>query len=506
MVFTPRGSTPQEIEQDVQALRRSFKSGATRDLQSRRQQLHQLMRMLDEGFDELKDAVWKDLHKNPMETFASEISVVNIEIQQHIDFLEDWTKPERVATNLTNLPGSSHIYKEPLGVVCVIGTWNYPLQVSLMPLIGAISAGNTAILRLPGDDTCVHTNAILAKLLRKYLDKRIVRLVHGGLEATKAMLEQKFDLIFCTGGSFIGKIVAEAAAKALTPVILELGGKSPVIVDESADLSVVIKRLVWGAFINAGQTCVRPDYALVNAKIGDRFVQELEKTVVAFFGSDAQQSESYGRIINARSFARVASLLAKDTKSVTFGGCMDEKNRYIAPTLLNFKTEVAAFERSAVMSEEIFGPVLPIRYYEALDDAIAFVNKGDKPLALYVFSKNDHVAERVLMETSSGGVCVNDCIVQLTNPNLPFGGVGGSGYGVYHGKYSFDAFSHRKSILKKSTALDLKKRYQPYVKSTEKVMRKLLKPIPRRMKNTIKYSVVSVVIGIVAMTVNFVWL
>ncbi|KAJ0409547.1 hypothetical protein ATCC90586_010058 [Pythium insidiosum] len=496
-------STGDSIKRDVAELRASFRNGALRDLATRRRVLLQLRKMLHHGQDALTAALHKDLHKCMLESRMSEISMVDIELQEHLDYLEDWAAPEKVPTNLPNLPGHSFIQRDPLGVVCIIGTWNYPVQLTLQPLVGAIAAGNCVLLRLPGDDSCVHTNNVLIELLEEFMDKRFVRYVHGGVDESKTMLEQNFDLIFCTGGEFIGKIVAQAAAKTLTPTILELGGKSPAIVDETCDLDVCARRLAWGSFLNAGQTCVRPDYVLVHHKIGDQFVLKLKHTLRSFFGEDPQKSESYGRLINSRAFERVSGLLAKDKDRITLGGQVDAADRFIAPTLLNFATDKSAFLSSACMSQEIFGPLLPIHYYQSLDDALDIVRDGAKPLALYVYTSNSTTRNRVLSETSSGSVCVNDAIMQLSNPHLPFGGVGNSGMGAYHGKHSFDAFSHKKSVLVRSTWLDVKERYYPYTERSAKIMLPALRPISRRTKRSVKYLAYAIGLAILAASIKY---
>lgn len=497
-------STKESIADDVAALRRAFKSRATRPLDVRRKQLEQLQKLIHEGWPELRDALHKDLHRHSLESRMSDVNMVDSELQDHLDYLDDWAKPEKVWTSLTTLPGSSFIQPEPLGVVCIISTWNYPVQLALQPLVGALSAGNCVLLRLPGDDTSVHTNNALIRLFAKYVDKRFVRLVHGGVDATKTMLEHRFDLIFCTGGTFIGKIVAEAAAKFLTPTVLELGGKSPAIVDETCDVAMAVKRIGWASFMNAGQTCVRPDYLMVSAKIGDEFVKQLEQTLKKFFGENAKESDNLARLINARAYERVSSLLKQDKQYVTFGGDLDESQRYIAPTILNFKREFASFSSSACMSQEIFGPILPIYYYEDLNEAIDYITEHEKPLALYVYTSNKITRERVINETSSGGVCVNDSNIQLSNPNLPFGGVGNSGMGAYHGKFSFDTFSHKKAVLVRTSWLDIPQRYYPYTENTEKLMAKLIKPIPRSLVFTAKFAVLQLLIVIAAAIVFWV--
>jgi aldehyde dehydrogenase (NAD+) len=488
------------VAASVQALRASFRSGATRDLNTRLSQLKQLRRLLNENVREIQDALFHDLRKPPAETLIAEVAPVRGEISLHEEELHNWAAPERVWTNVANLPGRSFVQRDPLGVVCIISTWNYPVQLSLWPLVGALSAGNCVLLRLPMDDTCVHTSELLKRLVTSYMDPRFVRVVHGGVEATQATLQQKFDLILCTGGTAIGKIVAEAAAKTLTPTILELGGKSPTIVDESCDVAVTARRIAWGAFMNAGQTCLRPDYVLASKKIGDELVAAIQTEVVKFFGVDAQKSASFGRLITKQFFDRVAGLLETDEAFVVFGGETDREDQFVAPTLLNFKQDVDAFTRSAVMQGEVFSPLLPVVYYDTLEEAIDFVNDREKPLALYLYSSNSATRTRVLAETSSGSACVNDSIMQSVNLNLPFGGVGASGMGSYHGKHSFDAFSHKKSVLIKYAMLDAPQRYMPYSNSALKIVLMLLKPLPSSLIVLVTYAFISlsfVVMGLI---------
>ncbi|GMF20938.1 unnamed protein product [Phytophthora fragariaefolia] len=493
-------TSPEAVAASVAALRASFRSGATRDLKTRVAQLQQLRRLLAENVRELQDALFRDLRKPPAETLIAELAPVRGEISLHEEQLESWAAPERVWTNVANLPGRSYVQREPLGVVCVLSTWNYPVQLSLWPLVGALSAGNCVLLRLPPDDTSAHTSALLLRLVAKYMDPRFVRVVHGGVAATQATLAQKFDLILCTGGATIGRIVAEAAAKTLTPTILELGGKSPTIVDATCDVAVAARRIAWGAFLNAGQTCLRPDYVLVSAEVGDALVAAIQREIVAFFGEDAQQSKSYGRLITTKAFDRAAAFLEKDAEFVVFGGAKDRDDQFVAPTLLNFKKDTEAFAKSAIMQEEVFSPLLPVVYYDALDEAIDFVNEREKPLALYLYSSDGKARTRVLAETSSGSVCVNDSLVQSVNLNLPFGGVGASGMGSYHGKYSFEAFSHKKSVLVRYSIFDAPQRYMPYSDAALKTVMMLMKPIPSSLIVLLAYAFISlgfVVLGLV---------
>uniref|UniRef100_K3WWD1 Aldehyde dehydrogenase n=1 Tax=Globisporangium ultimum (strain ATCC 200006 / CBS 805.95 / DAOM BR144) TaxID=431595 RepID=K3WWD1_GLOUD len=482
-------ASSQDITAAVSDLRASFNSGATKDTQMRKRLLGQLQQLMREGEPALKEALWKDLHKHPTESYAVEFSGLYGEVQDHLDCLDAWTAPERVTTNLANLPGLSYIHREPLGVVCVIGTWNYPVNLMFTPLIAAISAGNCVLLRLPGEDTTMHTNNVLISLLDKYMDNRYVRYVYGGVEETKAMLRERFDLIFATGGCFLGKVVAKAAAEHLTPTILELGGKSPVIVDASANLALAAKRIAWGAFTNSG---LDVHYVLVDAKVSDQFVEALQDTIYAFYGHDIKGSSDYGRIINDRSFHRLADLLDADRKCITFlaGSCeLDTNTCFIAPTLLNFKTDYDAFVNSAVMQQELFGPLLPIYYYDSgLSMPVEFITKRAKPLALYVFTADSETKQRVIKDTTAGSMVVNDTMMQLTNPHVPFGGVGNSGMGAYHGKFGLEAFSHRKIVIYKYSVLDLAQRCAPYSPSSERVLRVVQYPISRAFMRSLQVA------------------
>ncbi|KAI9909177.1 hypothetical protein PsorP6_014461 [Peronosclerospora sorghi] len=495
----------QNTHADVDALRASFSTGATKDLQTRKALLKALQRLVNENETAMNEALWKDLHKHPVELFVTEVSMVKSEIQDFIDYVDDWAKPKLKPTNIVNLPALSYVRPEPLGVVCVIGTWNYPINLLLLPLVAAIAAGNCVLVRLPGDDTTRHLNNVFIELFDKYMDKRYVRVVYGGVEETKTMLQERFDLIFATGGNFLGKIVAHAAAQHLTPTVLELGGKSPCIVDGTADLKLAAKRIAWGAFANAGQTCVRPDYLLVDAKVGDQFVRLLEEEVVAQYGgATAKESDSYGRMVNKRMYDRLTRILEQDRKYVTHGGETDDKQRFIAPTLLNFRTELTLFTSCASMGEEIFGPLLPIYYYRAdmLDEPIDFITARDKPLALYHFSSNGKNKERVVNETSAGSMVVNDVLVQLSNANVPFGGVGNSGMGAYHGYYGFEAFSHMKTVLYKNGLLDLPQRYPPYTPAKKLVLSYAMYPLTRLHMRLLKTFGFTAILAILAVMIG----
>ncbi|RLN49231.1 hypothetical protein BBJ29_003891 [Phytophthora kernoviae] len=497
--------TKQDTHADVQVLRENFATGATKQLETRKSLLKALQRLVNENETLISDAVWKDLHKHPLELYATEVSLLKAEIQDFIDYIGDWSKPKLKPTNVVNLPGLSYVRPEPLGVVCIIGTWNYPINLLLMPLVAALGAGNCALVRLPGDDTTRHLNNLLLQLFDKYMDKRYVRCVYGGVEETKTMLRERFDLIFATGGNFLGKIVAQAAAQHLTPTVLELGGKSPGIIDATADLQLAAKRIAWGGFANAGQTCVRSDYLLVDAKIGDQFVALLEGELKAQYGEDPKESDSYGRVINQRMYDRLARIVEKDRKHITFGGESDDKQRFIAPTLLNFRSNFDSFVASATMSEEIFGPMLPIYYYAAgdLDEPINFVTSREKPLALYHFSSNSKNKERVVNETSAGSMVVNDLLMQLSNPNVPFGGVGSSGMGAYHGHYGFEAFSHYKTVIYKNGLLDLPQRYAPYTSAKSFVLHTAMYPFTRLQMRLMKSLSFAALLAIIAVIIKY---
>jgi aldehyde dehydrogenase (NAD+) len=411
------------------------------------------------------DALRHDLGKCAFESFLGETGVLVADIDHVLKHLDDWVKPEKVSTPMALQPGKSYILREPLGVALVIAPWNYPLQLVLSPLVGAIAAGNCAVLK--PSELAPATAAAVEEWVGKYLDDECVAVVQGAVPETQALLSQPFDHIFYTGSGGVGRIVMEAAAKHLTPVTLELGGKSPAIIDRDVDLDVAARRIVWGKFLNAGQTCVAPDHVLVDGEVEDALVERLRAAITDFYGQDPQQSPDYPRIINERHFDRLQELLAEG--DVITGGETDREDRYIAPTLVR-----NAPEGGGLMSEEIFGPILPIVRVASVEEAIDRVNAGSKPLALYVFSKNKRIAQRVLEATSSGGACVNEVVAHLGAPELPFGGVGGSGMGAYHGKASFETFSHRKSVLDKGTLVDPALRYPPYDDAKLKWARRLL--------------------------------
>ena len=453
----------EEIAPLVARLRETFDSGRTRSLEWRRQQLKALIRFADENSDALVKALQADMGKPELEARAADIGQINVEAKLALKNLKKWTRPQ--SAGKVPFMGKSFVVRDPLGVVLIIAPWNYPVGLLLSPLVGAIAAGNAAVLK-PSEVTA-HTSAALAELLPQYLDTDAIALVEGGVPETSALLEQRFDHIMYTGNGSVAKVVMEAAAKYLTPVTLELGGKSPCIVDRTADIPVTARRIAWGKFMNAGQTCIAPDYILVDESIEDELIRELEKSVNEFYGGETLENTDYTRIVNARHHKRVSDLMAGE--EIAFGGESRAEDCHIEPTVLrNVSPD------SPIMASEIFGPVLPVLPVKGVDDAIDFVNRGEKPLALYLFSGDSGTEERVLGETSSGGACINGTIMHIGNSKMPFGGVGPSGMGAYHGKYSFETFSHRKAVLRRGFKFDIKMMYPPYTEKRTKMVKKMM--------------------------------
>ncbi|MEH2325793.1 MAG: aldehyde dehydrogenase [Nostoc sp.] len=447
----------------IQSQREFFQTGKTKDVSFRIKQLKNLKQAIIEYKQSIIEALQADLHKSEVESYITEISVIK-EINYAIKHLNTWAKPKKSGVSFEFFSYSAKIYPEPLGVVLIIGPWNYPFNLIISPLIGAIAAGNCTIIK--PSEIASHTSDVIAKIINKNFEPAYIAVIEGGVEASQKLLAEKFDHIFFTGGTAIGKIVMAAAAKYLTPVTLELGGKSPCIVDTDINLEHTVRRITWGKFINAGQTCIAPDYLLVNRKIKKDLINCLAKCLKEFYGENPVNSPDYARIISQKHFERLVNFL-KDGE-VIIGGENQPSERYIAPTLIdNVSLE------DSVMQEEIFGPILPIIEYTDIAQAIALINSRPKPLALYLFSQNKNLQNRVLQETSSGGVCINDTMMQFGVSSLPFGGVGDSGIGNYHGKASFDTFSHNKSVLQNSFWLDLKWRYAPY-QSKLSLIKKLL--------------------------------
>lgn len=452
----------------VARLRHSFDEGVTRPLAWRREQLRALRRLLVEHAPEFDLALNEDLGKPPAEARLAETGFLVSEIDHTLRHLKRWLAPRRAAVPFILRPASAHTVLEPLGVILVIAPWNYPLQLALAPVIGALAAGNAVLIK--PSELARSTSLLLARLLPQYLDNRAVAVVEGGAEEATILLDQRFDHIFYTGNSRVGRVVMAAAARNLTPVTLELGGKSPVWVDASADIDTAARRIAWAKFMNCGQTCVAPDYVLATPTVADRLAPALAHAIVELYGADPWSSHDYGRIVSTRHFQRLATLL--DEGRVVAGGQTDPAQRYIAPTVLDYVAPDAF-----VMRDEIFGPILPIVRVAGLDAALAHIRKGDKPLALYAFTNDSDARHRIESETSSGALCFNAALVHLGAPDLPFGGVGESGMGAYHGRHSVETFSHRKSVFSKPLWPDtLRLVMPPYGKAAETVIRWLMRP------------------------------
>ncbi|WP_436883721.1 aldehyde dehydrogenase [Staphylococcus pseudintermedius] len=449
------------------ATQRYFQSHATRSLKSRKKALKQLAKQIKLHEQEIFDALKQDLNKNEVEAFGTEIGYTLNNIRYMRKNLSKWAKSQAVDTPFFLFPAKSFIVNEPLGTVLIIGPFNYPFQLIFEPLIGAIAAGNTAIVK-PSELT-PNVAAVIEKIITETFDPEYVAVAQGGAETIQSLLELPFDHIFFTGSQKVGKIVYEAAAKQLIPVTLELGGKSPTIIDRTANLKVASERICFGKFMNAGQTCVAPDYVLIDETIKADFIEALTTTIREFYGTHPIDSEDLGRIVNDRHFDRLAQLLTAHQSNIIVGGETAAEQRYIAPTLLD---RVQADD--PIMQEEIFGPILPILTYRDFDEAIAYVQSKPKPLSLYLFSEDENATTRVLNELSFGSGAINDTILQLANPKLPFGGVGASGIGRYHDKYSFETFSHQKPYIFKTTKLETGLLFPPY-KGKLGYMKKLFK-------------------------------
>ncbi|MDU1315017.1 MAG: aldehyde dehydrogenase [Clostridium septicum] len=444
-----------------------FYEGKTKDVEFRIENLEKLKRIIKDNEDKIINALKKDLSKSDFETYATEIGLVYDEINLHIKNVKKWVKKETRRTSIVHFPARSYIYKEPYGVCLIIGPFNYPFQLVFAPLVGAISSGNCAIVK-PSENT-IDTAKLIEKLINENFDENYIKVVNplGGKEVVTYLLDLKFDYIFFTGSVQVGKIVMEKAAKNLIPVTLELGGKSPCIVDKDAKIDISAKRLVWGKFLNAGQTCVAPDYLYVHKNIKDKFLLAVAKEIKAQFGDDIKNSKDLPRIVNECTTRRLIDYM-KDG-DIYFGGNYNIESNYIEPTILtNLK------ENSKVLNEEIFGPILPVIEFDDIKQVINYVNLREKPLALYYFSENKKSIEYVLKNTTSGGVTINDTIIHVASTYLPFGGVGSSGLGEYHGKASFDTFSHKKSVIKRGTFFELPIRFAPYGEKI-KILKLLMK-------------------------------
>ncbi|KAI7831520.1 aldehyde dehydrogenase, dimeric NADP-preferring [Gamsiella multidivaricata] len=444
LTFTPMS----EIPKIVQGLRSTFSANLTKPLEYRKQQLRGLYNLLAENDAAIREAVFNDLHKSPQELMIGESGVLKQECIDAIKNLDKWAANRSVKTSIVNKFDNVHIRKDPLGMVLIIGAWNYPLNLLLAPAVGAIAAGNTVLLK--PSEVAPHTAVLLTKLLPMYLDQRAYRIVNGGPEETTLLLEHKFDHIFFTGSGQVGRVIMMAAAKQLTSVTLELGGKSPTFIARDVDIAITARRLCWGKFFNCGQTCIAPDYVIVERGIEDKLLEACKASIQEFYGSAVQASSSYGRIVNASHVRRLRGLLSETKgQKIVLGGEIDEEDRFFPPTFV-----MGVEKGDKLMEGEIFGPILPIMVVDRLVEGVKYVNSMDQPLALYVFSKNKKAIDYILDHTRSGGVVVNDALVHFIVSNLPFGGTGPSGIGNYHGKRSFDVFSHERSALIKTMGME----------------------------------------------------
>ena len=440
-----------------------YKSHQTKDISFRKENLIKLQKILKSNEERLYQAIYIDFRKSKFDTYVNELSIIYAEIKYFLKNIERLSKPQKVKTNLANVPGKSYIYKEPLGCALVIGAWNYPYQLTLAPIVSAIAAGNTCMIK--PSELPENTMRLMAELINNNFPSNYLYVVEGGIPETTEILKYPFDKIFFTGSPKVGKIVSQAASKNLTPVTLELGGKSPTIVTKSADLDVAAKRIVWGKFLNGGQTCIAPDYVLVEESIQDEFLKRIKKQLEEANYEDG--AEHYVSIINKRNFDRILGLIEQE--KIFYGGKTNEATLYIQPTvLLNVGWE------DAVMQEEIFGPVLPVLSFNNLQKTLGRINKLDKPLAAYLFTNIKAEKELFLQNISFGGGCVNDTIMHIANGNLPFGGVGNSGIGNYHGEFGFNCFSHQKSVIKKEVWGEPNLKYPPYTEKKLNWLKRLM--------------------------------
>lgn len=459
-----------DAEAIVKELRETYASGKTKNYEWRVSQLKALLKIAEHHEKEIVDALNSDLSKPELECFVHEISMMKTSCKHALKELKRWMKPEKVKTSLTTFPSSAEIVPEPFGVVLVISAWNYPFLLSLDPVIGAIAAGNAVVLK--PSEIAPATSSVLAKLLGEYMDVTAIRVVEGAVPETTALLEQKWDKIFYTGNGKVGRIVMAAAAKHLTPVVLELGGKSPVVVDSNINLKVAVRRIIagkWGC--NNGQACISPDYIITTKENVPKLLDAMKLELEKFYGNDPLKSGDISRIVNANHFHRLSKLLDdnKVVDKVVHGGQRDENNLKIAPTIL-----LDVPEDSLIMKEEIFGPLLPILTVNKVEDSIEFINAREKPLAAYLFTGNKKLEEEFVRNISAGGLLINDTTLHIATSTLPFGGVGESGMGSYHGRFSFEAFSHKKAVLRRSFGGDVPARYPPYTPEKVRFLKALL--------------------------------
>lgn len=453
-----------DIKEIVKLQKDYYLSGKTLELTFRLNALKKLQAAIKEHENDVFEALKKDLNKAPFESYASEIGLVYTELKDAIHNLYRWNRKKRVRTPIVHFKSTSYIVSEPYGVALIMSPWNYPFQLTIAPLIGAIAGGNCNVIKPSAYSPA--TSAIIAKIIRESFPEKYIAVIEGGREANQELLKEKFDYIFFTGSVSVGKLVMESASKHLTPVTLELGGKSPCIVAKDADIDLSAKRIIWGKTLNSGQTCVCPDYLLVHRDVKQELINAMKKYITRFYGEEPCRNKEFPRIVNEKHFNRLKNLI--DGSEIICGGDSNEATLQISPTLLDHVTW-----NDPVMQEEIFGPILPILEYEDIEEVITMVNSHPKPLALYLFTRSKELEDRIVKCVPFGGGCINDTLVHLATSYMPFGGVGDSGMGGYHGKWSFDTFTHKKSILKKSNMLDINIRYAPY-KDKLKLLKKML--------------------------------
>jgi len=463
-------------------LKETFYDKKPQPVEYRKVQLRRLQQMVHENTLELHEALYKDLHKSPHDAATCETNLVVEEISHVLDNLDAWVQTEKRPTPLLLLPGSSEIQSDPLGVVFISGPWNYPICLTLLPLIGAIAAGNCIMVKLPSTCHVPNVAASLMKLLNKYMDSETLRVFGGGYDEFQAMLKLQYDMFFYTGGSAGGKLVAQAAASHFAKCVLELGGKSPTIIAPSANVEVAAKRVVWGAFLNAGQTCIRPDHVFVHESVADEFLRQVKKAIHEFYGDSKPQLQSnvsLGRIVNDSMHQRLVKMLEADKQYIIAGGETDRGDKFVSPTLLDFGSDIGAFYKSHSMQEEIFGPILPLVRYRDLNKIVDMTTRNKpKALTYYVFAEDKLTKDYVRKNAYSGNMMVNDCMINFSSYDVPFGGIGASGAGRYRGKYSFEAFSHQKSVVKRSCMLDVSARYPPITVADTKLVTLVTKNIP----------------------------
>lgn len=445
-------TSKEQIESILQIQKRFFNTNNTKDTDFRIDCLKRFRKGILKFEKKIAEALYSDLRKSYQEAYLTEIGLVINEIDLHLKNLKKWSKPKKVSTPLFLFPSSSYITPEPLGVALIIAPWNYPFQLLMNPLVGAISSGCCSVLK--PSPSAPETARVIEDMMSEIFGYQYITTVTGGKETNKILLNQKFDVIFFTGSPAVGRVVMKAASKYLTPVILELGGKSPCIVDKDANLDIAAKRIAWGKCINAGQTCIAPDYLFVHESVKAAFVEKIKESIAKMYGEDIKSSPFYPRIVNENAFKRLSALL--DEGTICYGGETDISDLYISPSII----ENLTFESSA-MQEEIFGPLLPLFSFSEISEVLKYINSGEKPLALYYFGKSE-IAKEVLLKTSSGGACINDTIMHVSNHNLPFGGIGNSGMGKYHGKHSFDSFSNMRAVVCTPTRVDFPFKYPPY--------------------------------------------